>query len=535
MPIVMFCAENRAKSGAQCVILITELDRTGAMKCSVVARKWLILLSVVLAAGFTTASGLPSTIVATLEQPVTGRSVKEPAPARSVGESQARIAPAQAAVGVTPLLSSEVADDVFPASLDVANQGSGRALGDVPPSPDDTTTVAPATTTTAAPQNSSTTVAPSTKTDAAASSPVAAVAPTTTSTSTTSAPRPVVTASPTTSSTTTTIAPTTEFRVTSDGRIHGGRLDGRSVADGLRSAQPGDVFLVESGDHQPLSLDGVHGASGDPIEIRAADPSRPPTFTSRDYTEFAGVEVINSSHITIAGIRIRTSLWGVRISASSNIALEALNIGDIGQEGVRIMDRSRWVSVRNSVISNTGNRTGTASNGEPFSAFGEGIYVGTGSGDLRDGVEHITIANNEIYDTSSEAIDIKAPSRYIDVLSNTIRDIRTKTSGAIVVHIQEDYSDASPEITISRNVIRNISTDSGYRDGVAIVIGSSAEIVGNSISNTQHYGIRIEDGGAQGGNIRATIRDNSFSGTGLEAVWQASDRASTTVENNSGA
>ena len=120
------------------------------------------------------------------------------------------------------------------------------------------------------------------------------------------------------------------------------------------------------------------------------------------------------------------------------------------------------------------------------------------------------------------------------IRDNIITDIRTDTSGAIVVHVENDFSAADAGIVIRNNSISNISTSSRYQDGVAIVLGSSAEVTGNSISSTQHHGIRVEDSGPQGGQIVVEVENNHFSSIGLDPVWQAADKATVRMAGNSG-
>ena len=129
---------------------------------------------------------------------------------------------------------------------------------------------------------------------------------------------------------------------------------------------------------------------------------------------------------------------------------------------------------------------------------------------------------------------MKVPVSDVEIRNNTITDIHTDTSGAIVVHVESGFSAADANIVISGNQISNVTTGSNYRDGVAIVLGSSAVVSGNTITGMQHFGVRIEDAGPQGGNIVATIEDNSFESIGIEPVWQASNQATVRLSGNSG-
>ena len=317
--------------------------------------------------------------------------------------------------------------------------------------------------------------------------------------------------------------------VSTSGTVNGAGFSNTTLATALRSAPRGTVFEFTPGTHPLLTLENATG-----LTITASDPSNPPQFSSGDYTRGAGIEISSSNDISVSHIMVRKSLWGVRVEASHNIKIDSIDISDLGQEGIRVVERSSNVIIENSRISDTGNRPGFHSSGDPYSLFGEGIYLGTGRGD-GDKVSDVRIINNHISGTSTEAIDVKVPVTDVEIRNNTISNIRTDTSGAIVVHAEDDFSAADANIVISDNAISNVSTSSPYRDGVAIVLGSSATVTGNVIDNTQHHGIRIEDSGPHGGNIVVDIRDNNFSSIGLDPVWQASDKATVRMSGNSGA
>jgi hypothetical protein len=232
-------------------------------------------------------------------------------------------------------------------------------------------------------------------------------------------------------------------------------------------------------------------------------------------------------------LHMRRTLWGVVIEESSGVRLTQLDVRDIGQEGIRVARQSSWVTIENTVINGTGNRTGIAPDGQPYATFGEGIYLGTGSTEA-DAVHHVTIVGNDISNTGTEAIDVKAPVANVTIRGNRIHDINTFTSGAIVVHLTNDHSSTNPGILIAGNEIFNITTRTSWQDGNAIVLGSAADIRNNTFRNLQHYGIRVEDGGSQGANITARISANTFSQVGNSAVWSVAGNATVELSGNSG-
>lgn len=373
-------------------------------------------------------------------------------------------------------------------------------------------------------------------TDRGDSPPTRSPAPASTTPATTSAPRPS-SPPPTTTQPTTTVAPRSgvlAVSVGTDGRANGAGFVDTPVHEALDRAAPGTVFEFAPGTHRPLQISGASGTSSAPIIVTAEDPNNPPVFSSGSYTDRAGISVANSSHTEISSVEVTHSLWGVRIDTSTGILVDRTNVTDIGQEGIRVLNGSNGVTISNSRITGTGNRRGTHSDGQPYSLFGEGIYLGTGQNN-QDQVRNVRIIGNDISNTGTEAIDVKRPVRDVTISGNRIYDIETGTSGAIAVHIDKSWSDPSPNISIRNNTITDITTSTPYRDGNAIAVGSTVEITGNTIRNTEHYGIRIEDEGSVGAQMTVHVSNNTFSSTGSGPIWRSDGRSRLVENDNSGA
>lgn len=319
--------------------------------------------------------------------------------------------------------------------------------------------------------------------------------------------------------------------VSTNGRANGAGFSNTRIHDALLRAKPGTAFEFAPGEHKTIKVSGLRGNPGNPITITAADRNNRPTFIDHSYSGRASIELIEAKHVTISHVNVSESMWGLRIKGSSGIAIDNVVVDDIGQEGIRVLQGSSYVTISNSTIKNTGRRPGHDDDGEPFSLYGEGIYLGTGS-DSTDEVHHITIDRNNISRTTAEAIDIKRPVRDVSITNNTIRNIRTATSGAIAIHVEKNYSASKPNIAVNFNTISNISTSSRHRDGVGVVVGSSADVIGNQISNTQHYAVRIDDGGAQGRRMTVNVRDNRFSNSGIRGLSQSNGKAKVNTSNN---
>ncbi len=311
--------------------------------------------------------------------------------------------------------------------------------------------------------------------------------------------------------------------------------NGQSSAQSVRTperalalAEPGDTLLFAAGRYGPLVIEGRED-----LEIRGLGEGDA-TFSSGSYEVDAGIHVRDSSMIVIVGLAVRESLWGVQVERSSDVAIDRLDISDLGQEAIHVWDNSTRVSITRNTISDTGNRPGD--NGRfPYSTFGEGIYLGSGSvlGDgTNDETSDVLVEANLIERTSAEAIDIKPFVRNVTVTDNVVRDVATATSGAVVVGIgPKVYPD--PSVVISRNVILDVSRTSQFRDGNAIRVSSPALVAENIVIGAQHHGIVVDDQSDAEGSGLIRIVDNLVARTGLEAISDQSGGALTVeIEGN---
>lgn len=273
----------------------------------------------------------------------------------------------------------------------------------------------------------------------------------------------------------------------------------RTLDRALDVLLPGGTVFFQEGVYEPLELDGIQGTEGLPIRLEAVGRVE---FRDDDYSSGAGILIHNSEHLEVVGMVVRRSLWGIYIDNSSNIAVLNNDIGDIGQEGIRVKGGSFNVVIDRNVVADTGRRD---DNGP---ANGEGIYLGTGSPGGVDLVQNITVTNNQISRTTDEAIDVKHPVTNVDIIGNTITDVVTQTSGAIVIHLNGDQS-GDPMINIERNLISNVTRSSPYRDGNCIVAQVTVRIVNNVMANCQHRGIFL-----RGNAGTATVLHNTLVNTG---------------------
>lgn len=295
----------------------------------------------------------------------------------------------------------------------------------------------------------------------------------------------------------------------------------RSIDRAFSLIQPGGSIIFQPGTYPPLRVIGKQGSPGAPIRLEASGSVE---FRDKDYKSGAGILVENSQHLEIVGMRTRRSLWAIYVVNTHNLTIRGNDFGDIGQEGIRIKGGSSNVRIEANTVSDTGRRT------DKGPSNGEGIYLGTGSPGGVDHVRNVVVVNNRIVRTTDEAIDVKRPSSNIDIIGNTISDVKTQTTGAIVVHLNGDQG-GNPDINIERNVVRNVTRVSPYNDGNCIVSQVTVRIVNNVLHNCQHRGIFLKGSGGT-----ATIQHNTLINTGsIGAIVNEGRGMGVVSENNLGA
>lgn len=284
------------------------------------------------------------------------------------------------------------------------------------------------------------------------------------------------------------------------------------AVDQLRS---GGTVDIGPGTFAVVHIQSIDATQDSPLVLRGS--GRDATWiSSGSYNDDAGIEVTGSSNVVIQDLGVRTSLWGIRIRSSNHVVVRDTLLEDLGQEALSVSDFSSQVQILDNVIRDTGLRPGSG-DGVSYNNFGEGIYIGTGSGSAKDAVNNVVIRGNDISRTSSEAIDLKPFTNEILVEDNLVHDLQTSTSGALVVGIGDDVYD-DPNVVIRNNRIWNIGRTSPYTDGNGIVLGASAEVYNNVIYGIAHRGIFVNGSFANPDARSAYIHHNTVVDTGRTAI-----------------
>jgi len=288
-------------------------------------------------------------------------------------------------------------------------------------------------------------------------------------------------------------------------------------------AKPGTEIRLAAGTYVGRqSLSGLRGTAAAPIRIVGAGANTIIDGGNIDKSNTLLLE--DSSHIRIESLTITRGIHGTIVTSSDHINFVDVRWHSVGQEALAVQGASSHISVRNCSIRNTGVRGGR------YERYGEAIYLG--SADSSSSVSDVEIIGCSISNTTAEAIDIKPDTQRVLIRGNTITDVDTANSGAIVSWIGRAPK-SDPDIVIHSNVIRGVTTTSPYSDGNAINLNSPATVYNNVMTDLEHRGVIVQStvDGAAG---RVQIFNNTIYNARLQAFEDWSSGSKVDLVNNIG-
>jgi len=265
----------------------------------------------------------------------------------------------------------------------------------------------------------------------------------------------------------------------------------QTASQALEVVRPGETIVFAPGDYGRLAIHDIQGDPNRPITLRANQDA---VFSSGSYATGTAISIRDSAHLIVEGLVATRSLWGIAGERMAQVTLRNAHVFDIGQEAISVRDHSHHILIAENRIHDTGQRGGD------FVRYGEGVYVGSGRpGGENDGTHSVVIHKNEIFRTSSEAIDLKRGLHTLIAEYNWIYNINTNVRAAI--NVQESARGTEYGYIVRGNLITNISGARYDTDGTGIrIFGGGVEVYNNVIYNNQAYGIRSE--GTIGGTRR---------------------------------
>jgi parallel beta-helix repeat protein len=248
----------------------------------------------------------------------------------------------------------------------------------------------------------------------------------------------------------------------------------------------GDVVEVKAGTYANpgVIIDGLVGTASFPTTFRAY-PGHSPVIQGAGYGT-GRVKIRDAQYAVFSGFEVTSIQDGLFVESSTNVTVRDNHFHHTGQVCIAIKYDSSDILVENNICHDTGLNAGK---------WGEGIYVGTGSGGPLDNTNNVTVRDNTIHDVNDEAIELKPGTHDCIVEGNTIYNATTDsgwpaTAGAIEVNHSnsgEQSWGSNPDHIIRNNIIHSSKT--------AIRAGTGGTFYNNLIYNTvsPYRGIYVDN------------------------------------------
>ena len=183
----------------------------------------------------------------------------------------------------------------------------------------------------------------------------------------------------------------------------------------LKSATPGSTITVADGTYTGDFTASAEGQVNKPITLTGSSKV---ILTTGNVKKGYGLH-ITGDYWVVKNINVTQSGKGIVLDGSEGTILDTVNVGQIGDEAVHFRKNSSNGQIINSTIHDTGLKS---------PSYGEGVYIGTaksnwssimGSSSTPDKSDNVLVKNNNIYNTTTEGIDIKEGTTGGTVSGNT--------------------------------------------------------------------------------------------------------------------
>ncbi len=318
----------------------------------------------------------------------------------------------------------------------------------------------------------------------------------------------------------------------------------KTPAHAISHHKSGGVICLSEGVYPEISVVDVKTTKENPLVIRKAPQSdKDVLVTPSDYDYKTGVQVLRSNHVYVMGLHVSGFQKGISFDSVVGGGIIDNKVSKIGLDGLHVGQNFNYVTqsfadypsshviVLNNHVYGTGyqdfRRTGKRHK------YGEGIYIGTGA-KFGDGTHDILVQNNEINDTSAEAIEVKPGTYDVQVLGNRISNVSLSFKGAITVSIGSGNDDTNGNYSILGNSIENVTTRGDAISGIAVGHGNTL-IQGNRVRHVEGgMGIRIYKSFRNTEFRKVLIQDNVIesAGSGLGIAINDLDHGHPGLEGN---
>jgi hypothetical protein len=269
--------------------------------------------------------------------------------------------------------------------------------------------------------------------------------------------------------------------------------NGSNLQAAIDQAKGGDTLLVKPGTYGSVKIQNKNFSASNPVIVKK-DGTGTVIINGSNWKRF---EVINCSYWVFEGLKIdaggveSSGLW---IKDSHHIIIKNNEIKNIGHVGIHV-NTSSYIDIIGNEIAYTG-RT------QP--AYGEGIYIGSGStsAPFPDRNDYIWIEDNLIYECGyGEGINIKSEVFHCTVRGNTVRNIHPSTTSqlnqaAISINdahlsVQNNYLlTTSRDTWVENNTVYAVSGGqrSGWNNGIFFG-GIGVHVLNNTVYDCTDNGI----------------------------------------------
>ncbi|MER5674818.1 hypothetical protein [Pseudonocardia alni] len=174
------------------------------------------------------------------------------------------------------------------------------------------------------------------------------------------------------------------------------------LAEALRGVRPGAVVVLAPGLYPGRFTAAVPATADAPVTVCGG---RDAVLDGGPVDDGYTLHLDGADHWRLAGFSVRGGQKGVVVDRSQHVVVDGLAVTDVGDEAVHLRAYSADGVVTRTVVRRTGRN-------EP--RFGEGVYVGSAvsnwcrwSGCGPDRSDRARIEDNDIADTTAEAVDVK--------------------------------------------------------------------------------------------------------------------------------
>lgn len=301
--------------------------------------------------------------------------------------------------------------------------------------------------------------------------------------------------------------------------------DAAGLRRALQDAHGGDVIRLADGVYEGNFAVHVRATQPNPLWICGSSRA---VLRGASINEGYGLHIVDSSYVNAIGFTVSDSRKGVMLDRSNHITLTQLTVTNIGNEGVHFRSKTTDSILVASSISATGQQRDVSN-----PQWGEGVYVGshhknwcaqgyegcergcskTSVGCEPDGSSRNIIADNDIFDTTAEAVDIKEGALNGIVIGNRInadkststdRWIVIRSNGWFVLDNRGDSDRGGNGIQVYRPPTPGYGRENFISGNTANFAGSKKSSIG--------YAVFVQTGG------NTVSCDNSYQGPGKIAT-----------------